>query len=672
MNALYGHAMQTGLKSPMYRLSLSDAELADHLQAANVPTLLATLAHLTGEDRWLEPPFTPTLRRDLDDHDDGGLPAEVVQRIREDAFMVLREIRDGERPVASTPDPDRLVRILESSVGEPVPADYGQLLGEELGIYPRSGVPRSAAEVRADFHVAIIGAGLSGLCLAIRLEQAGIGYTVFEKNDDVGGSWEENRYPGCGVDTPSHLYCFSFDQNPDWSRYFVDRDELAGYWQSLADRWGVRKNIRFGTTVESARFDDGTSRWSVVVTDARGTSATIEANAVVSAVGLLNLPALPGIEGIDDFAGPALHTARWDRSIDLTGKRVAVVGTGASAMQFVPAVAEIAGKVTVFQRSPQWAMPHPNQSREVSEAVRALHRNVPHYLGWYRLRVFWRMGDRLHGLLQVDKHYEHPERAINKGNDALRKMLTGYIHAQLDGRPDLIEKSVPSYPVYGKRLLIDHGWYTAIRRDNVELVTDPIERITPTGIRVAGDAEYEFDVIAFATGFDAVNVLGSIDVYGRQGRSLHEQWGDDDGRAYLGITVPGFPNFFCLYGPNTNTGHGGTVIAGTEMQVQYVTKLLARMIDDGLEAVEVRQDVFDAYDKELSEVLDNSIWCHPGMSTYYRNSKGRVVTNSPWKYIDYWRRTHEPRMEDFIVTAGSAATESGLPVQTNLCATSGE
>ncbi|BBY73190.1 monooxygenase [Mycolicibacterium parafortuitum] len=649
--------MQSGTGSSSRLSLLSDAELTELLQSANIPTLLAAMAHLTGEDRWIQAPYTPTPRRDIDDHDDGGLSADLVQEIRENAFTVLRELRDGERTVAATPSPERLVQILSVSVGEPLPADYGQLLGEELGIYPRSGVPEAPAEVRGAFHVAIIGAGLSGLCLAIRLEQAGIGYTVFEKNDDVGGSWEENLYPGCGVDTPSHLYCYSFDQNPDWTRYFVHRDELAAYWRALADRWGVRPRIRFGTTVESARFNEETARWEVRVTGREGSVDVVEANAVVSAVGLLNQPAMPRIAGLEDFEGPSLHTARWDRSIDLTGQRVAVIGTGASAMQFVPAAAEIAGSVTVFQRSPQWAMPHPNQSREVSEAVRALHRHIPHYLGWYRLRVFWRMGDRLHSLLQVDNDYEHPDRAINKGNDALRKMLTGYIHAQLDGRPDLIEKSVPSYPVYGKRLLIDHGWYTAIRRDNVALVTDPIDQITPAGIRMADGTEHDFDVIAFATGFDAVNVLGSIDVFGRGGRSLHAQWGSDDGRAYLGITVPGFPNFFCLYGPNTNTGHGGTVIAGSEMQVQYVTNLIAQMIDEDVASVEVRQDVFDSYDDELGQVLANSIWTHPGMSTYYRNSKGRVVTNSPWKYIDYWRRTHQPNMEDFTVARSAAGLQ---------------
>jgi 4-hydroxyacetophenone monooxygenase len=655
--------MRTGFDSAANLSPLSDNEIVELLASANIPTLLAAIAHITGEDRWTEAPFTPTLRRDIDDHDEGGLSADVVQKIRSEAFVVLRELRDGERAPASPPSPERLVHILGTSVGESLPDDYGQLLGEELGIYPRSGVPQAPAEVRAAFKVAIIGAGLSGLCLAIRLEQAGIGYTVFEKNDDVGGSWQENLYPGCGVDTPSHLYCFSFDQNPDWTRYFVHRDELAEHWHSAADRWGVRKNIRFGTTVETARFDAETSRWRLRVTGADGVVDEVEANAVVSAVGLLNQPALPSIDGIDDFDGPCLHTARWDRSIDLTGKRVAVIGTGASAMQFVPAAAKIAESVTVFQRSPQWAMPHPNQSREVSAAVRSLHRHIPHYLGWYRLRVFWRMGDRLHSLLQVDKDYEHPTRAVNKGNDALRKMLTGYIQTQLEGRPDLIAKSVPSYPVYGKRLLIDHGWYTAIRRDNVELVTDRIDRVTATGIRLCDGSDHEFDVIAFATGFDAVNVLGSVDVHGRDGRSLHEEWGRDDGRAYLGITVAGYPNFFCLYGPNTNTGHGGTVIAGTEMQVQYITQLLAQMIDGDLATVEVRPDVFDAYDDELGDVLNNSIWTHPGMSTYYRNSRGRVVTNSPWKYIDYWRRTHKPAIDDFLIVRAADRSSNHDRVQ---------
>lgn len=649
MNTLYGHYMQQTTTPGSAPDSFTDQDLRDALADANLPTLLAALAHVTGEDRWIESPFVPTLPPDLGDHDSGGFAEEVQDRIRAEAFDVLRRLRDGEVEPAPQPDPDRLVRILSATLGEVLPEGYGHLLGEELGIYDRSSVPVSTVGEQSPLRVAIIGAGLSGLCLAIRLEQARIPYVVIEKNDDVGGTWHENFYPGCGVDTPSNLYSLSFALNPDWTRYFAGRDELAEYWRSLADRWDVRRNIVFSTEVVSAAYDEEQASWKIVTRAADGLEDELDADILVSAVGLLNRPSVPAIRGLDTFEGPCLHTARWDREIDITGKRVAVIGTGASAMQFVPAAAGVASEVRVFQRSPQWAMPHPNYRRDIPDGVAFLNRHVPNYQGWYRLRLFWRMGDKLHGLLQIDPEYPHPDRAINRGNDRLRKILTSHIESELEGRPDLLAKSLPSYPPYGKRLLIDNGWFRTIRRDDVDLVTENIETVTPRGVRTTDGTEYEADIIVLATGFDAVQVLGSVDIRGRDGTSLREVWGDDDGRAYLGITVPGFPNFFCLYGPNTNTGHGGTVVAGTEIQVQYVTSVLAEMIDEGLASIEVRQDTFDRYDDELGEALSRTIWTHPGMTTYYRNSRGRVVTNSPWLYIEYWRRAHQPNMDDFEV-----------------------
>lgn len=629
----------------------TDQELHEALAQAHIPSLLAAMALLTGEDRWLEPPFAPGPAPDLGDHNTGGLPDEVLARARSESADVLRRWRDGELVPAPVPEPGRLVRLLNASLSDVLPEDYGQLLGAELGIYPRGGRPAGDTE---GLEVVIIGAGASGLCLASRLAESGIPYVIVEKNDDVGGTWHENVYPGCGVDTPSHLYSLSTEPNPEWSRYFAPRDELAGYWRSIADKHGIRPNIRFSTEVVDATWDEHDCQWQVRVRDASGAESELRAAVLVSAVGLLNQPSVPAIDGADSFAGPALHTARWDRNLDLAGKRVAVIGTGASAMQFVPAAAKIAGEVRVFQRSPQWAMPHPLYKSEVPAAVHFLNRTVPYYQGWYRLHLFWRMGDRLHRLLQIDPDYPHPDRAINKSNDRLRAMLTAYIEQQLAGHPDLLAKSVPSYPVYGKRLLIDNGWYRTLKRDNVDLVTEPIDRITPAGVRTSDGRDYEADMIVYATGFTSVDILGSIDVYGRDGRSLHKQWGTDDGRAYLGITVPGFPNFFCLYGPNTNTGHGGTVIAGTEMQADYITKVLAEMADNDLASVEIRPDVFDAYDTELEAALERTIWTHPGMTTYYRNSKGRVVTNSPWKYGDYWRRTHQPDLGEYTVRPSHA------------------
>ncbi|MGW9265657.1 flavin-containing monooxygenase [Gordonia terrae] len=639
----------------------TDEQLALALEHANLPILLGSLALLTGDDRWIEEPYLPTAPPDLGDHDTGGFEPELAERIRREAGATLRAWRDGDLDVADAPAPERLSRILSVMLAEPLPDDYGQLLGEEMGLYRRHSVPWSAPT--DGFRVAIIGAGISGLAMAIRLEQAGIDYVLIDKNDDVGGTWHENVYPGCGVDTPSYLYALSFDPKPDWSSYFAPQHELAEYWRTLAERHGVLAKTRFATAVDLAQFDAQRSSWQLTLRSVHsGQIESLDASVVISAVGLLNQPSIPDLPGLADFDGPTLHTAQWDPTLDLRGKRVAVIGTGASAMQFVPAAAEIADEVRVFQRTPQWAMPHPLKRAEVDDSAHWLNEHIPFYLAWYRARLFWRMGDKVWRLLQVDRDYPHLGRAINKGNDRLRAMLTAYIESELADHPELLAKSLPDYPPYGKRLLIDAGWFRTLRRENVDLITDGVAKITPSGVSTTAGTDFDADVLVLATGFRSVDVLGSIEVRGRDGKTLREVWGEDDGRAHLGITVPGFPNFFCLYGPNTNTGHGGTVIAGTEMQIQHVTALLATMIDDDLDTVEVRPEAFEAYNRELDEALEDTVWHFGGTTTYYRNDRGRVVTNSPWRYVDYWRRVHQPDPDDFITTrAPETAAEDSTP-----------
>ncbi|MCF8601993.1 NAD(P)/FAD-dependent oxidoreductase [Gordonia sp. HY442] len=629
----------------------TETELDSALAEANLPILLGSLALLTGDDQWVLEPYLPTAPTDLGDHDSGGFDEATAARIRENAREVLLRWQSGELTAPTDPPtPERIAAILSVMLAEPIGPEYGPLLAEEMGLAPRHTEPEQASTT--PFHVVIIGAGISGLAMAVRLGQAGIDYTIVDKNDSVGGTWHENIYPGCGVDTPSYLYALSFDPKPDWSGYFAPQSELNAYWNELAARHGVDEHARFSTKVHVASYDEAASSWTVTIGPADGDepTETLTADVVVSAVGLLNQPSVPKIPGLDEFTGPALHTARWDDSIRLEGKRVAVIGTGASAMQFVPASAEVADQVTVFQRTPQWAMPHPLKGESVDDAKHFLNAHVPFYVAWYRSRLFWRMGDKVWKLLQVDPDYPHLGRAVNKANDRLRAHLTAYIEHELAEYPDLLDKSVPDYPPYGKRLLIDAGWFRTLTRDNVDLVTDGIETVTSTGVRTTDGVEHEADVLVLATGFKAVDVLASIEVKGRDGRDLHETWGEGDGRAYLGITVPGFPNFFCLYGPNTNTGHGGTVIAGTEMQVQHVTSLISSMIDRRLASVEVREDVHDAYNTELDEAMASTVWDFGGTTTYYRNDRGRIVTNSPWRYVDYWSRVHEPNEADFIVT----------------------
>jgi 4-hydroxyacetophenone monooxygenase len=626
-----------------------DARFREGVAHANVPTLLLVLVQLTGDMRWLEDPYRPIRSRGVDDNPTGGLPEPIQDEIRAAALDAILAWRAG-RPVA-LPDPsdELLVRMLSVSMGEEVPPEYGPMIAWELGL-PRAmaAEPEEPVEPPDGFNVLVIGAGISGIAAAVKLQEAGIQYSVVEKHGTVGGTWWENRYPGAGVDTPSALYSFSFAEN-DWSLYFALRDELHDYLERVASEFGIRPKIRFNTEVISASYDEPHQEWTVRVRRPDGALETLSANVVISAVGAFNRPKMPAIPGLDRFDGRCVHTARWPDGLELSGKRVAVIGNGASAMQVLPAIADDAASVTAFQRSPQWAAPFDQFQRPVPEPVRFLAREVPLYRKWYRVRSGWTFNDRIHPALQKDPAWPHPERAVNEINDRHRKFLTRYIESEIGDRPDLLEKVMPDYPPFGKRILLDNGWYRSLTRDDLDLVTEPIEEIRADRVVTRSGAEYEVDVIVFATGFDVVRFLSTIEVRGRSGRSIRETWDDDDARAYLGTAIPDFPNFFMLYGPNTQAGHGGSLIGATEAQLHYILDLLQRMFRHGIGSVECRQGVYDAYNQRVDEAHERMVWTHPGMSTYYRNSRGRVVVNTPFRIVDFWHMTRTADLDDYVV-----------------------
>jgi 4-hydroxyacetophenone monooxygenase len=624
-------------------------ELRAALDEAHLPTLLMAMATLSGDDTWLREEWRPAAPRGAEEDNTGGLPPEVQAEIRAAAFELILAWRAG-KPAADPPPPDRLLQMLEISLGPgtTLPPGLAPLLAEELGVASRD-VPIADPPPADEFHVVIIGGGFGGLCAGIKLQASGIAFTILEKNDELGGTWHENTYPGCAVDTPSHLYSFSFAQRADWPRYFARRDDLHAYLLSLADDYGLHPFLRCGREVESIVWQDDRHRWDITVRTAGGGRETLTANVVISATGYLNRPAYPDIEGLDDFAGPCMHTARWRSDVEIAGRRVAVLGTGASAMQLVPAIAGVAGRVIVFQRSPQWGLPNPNQPRAVPEAMQLLMRDVPGYLGWYRLRLVWNFGDRLFPALQIDPDWPHPDRAVNAVNDRHRQFLTRYILSELGDRTDLVDKCLPTYPPYGKRPLLDAGWFRTVARDDVEVVTDRVSRITPRGVVVETGEEIPVDVLVLATGFQNLNLLSPIEVRGRSGRTLRETWGEDDGTAHLGITVPDFPNLFLLLGPNTIAGHGGSAALAIEMETRYIMRMIARMVEDGITSVECRKDVHDAYVERIDDALSRTIWAHPGMTTYYRNSRGRVVSTMPWTNSEYWHMTREPDLGEFHV-----------------------
>lgn len=627
-------------------------------EGANVPTLLMVLVQLTGDRRWLAEPYRPSVGRGLSDNDSGGLSDDVQAEIREAAISAILAWRDGGPVAIVEPSEELLVEMLSAAMGEPVPVEYGPMIAAELaGGSSRPSGPASSPP--AGFDVIVIGAGASGLCASVYLQQLGVEHTIIERNATVGGTWLENHYPGAGVDTPNHLYSFSF-MTFDWSRYFALRNELHAYLEAVADRFDVRRRIRFDTEVTGAVFHEPSQRWHVTVRRPDGVIEMRSASVVISAAGIFNPPVIAPIPGLDRFEGSWFHTARWPEGLDLVDRRVAIIGNGASAMQIGPAIAPEVRALTLFQRSPQWAAPFEQFQRPVAPAVRALLRTVPLYRLWYRLRLGWTFNDRVYPSLQKDDEWAHPARSLNAINDGHRAFFTRHIESELGDRHDLLERVVPDYPPFGKRMLMDNGWFRMLTQEHVELVTDPIHEVRADRIVDGTGTEHEVDVIIVATGFDVIHFLTTYELHGRDGRTLQEAW-DDDARAFLGLAVPGFPNFFCLYGPNTQPGHGGSLLFVIERQMHYVCDLLVQMWRNDLATVECRRDVHDDYNDGVDRAHEQMVWTHPGMETYYRNTKGRVVVNLPYRNVDLWHMTEHADLDDYVV-APRRATHSAVGV----------
>ena len=627
-------------------LSPEEQIFSDAIDVANIPTLLMVLVQLTGELHWLEEPYLPKRQPGLGDNDTGGLEPRHQQEVREAALEAILAWRNG-RPIAlPEPDYDLIVRMLSVSMAESVPTEYGQFTAAQLGQVkfldhqPISSPP--------DFNVVVIGAGVSGLCAAINLQMLGINFQVIERNSTVGGVWWENSYPGAGVDTPNHLYSYSFAPY-DWQKYFCLRDELHGYLEHVCDSFEVRDTIRFETTVERIEYQNQKQNWLVTLCLPDGSQEQTEANVMISAAGIFNPPVSPDIDGLEDWEGEQWHTARWPETADLQDKKVAIIGNGASCMQIGPEIQNEVESLTIFQKSVHWAAPFEQFRKEVPDPLRFLLREVPLYRNWYRVRLGWTFNDRIHSALHKDPDWEHPERSLNAQNDAHRAYFTNHVISELgDHASELLDRVLPTYPPFGKRMLMDNGWYRMLRNPKVQLVDERISNVDANSLTTEDGSEYEADVLVLATGFDVLNFITTYEAQGRSGTSLMSQWEQDNAQAYLGTVVPNFPNFFTLYGPNLQPGHGGSLIFVVEMQVRYIMDVIQKMLDQNLGAVEIRQDVHDRYNEDVDQAHTQMVWTHPGMESYYRNERGRIVVNSPWRNVDFYAMTREADLSEYL------------------------
>lgn len=635
--------MQSPLSNPpMPAAEVNRTLLKDGIANANIPALLMVLYQMTGEATWLQEPFAPGRSPGLDDNDSGQLPDEVQAQIRTAAEEAIEAWLAGKPLAIERPTNLRLAEMLSVAMTEHVPEEYGDIVAAGMG-YDLE--PTAEAAIAADKTAIVIGGGVSGICAGIELGKLGIDYTLFEKNEDFGGTWFENRYPGCGVDTPSLTYTFSCRPN-DWSMYFPLRDEIEGYLLDTAREFGLYDKARFRTHVEEARWNTATDQWDVTITTPDGKRETHSADYLFSAVGILNIPKYPQIDGLDEFAGEVYHTSRWPAEADLSGKRVAVIGNGASGMQVAPAIADEVSRMTIFARSKQWAAPFPQFRKKVPEGVRYLMQVVPLYRAWLEQRLSWTFNDRVHGTLFRDPEWEHPERAVNEINDAHRRVFTRYVEEQLQDRPELIERVLPEYPPFAKRMLLDNGWFRTIKKPHVDLIPEHLAKVDGNTLSTSSGETVEADVIILATGFQTTNVLGSYDIVGREGQLLRDHWGEDNASAYLGTLVPGFPNFFILLGPNVGSGHGGSMIRNIENQMHFAGQVVQCAEAQEASTVEVKETAYTDYSRRIDDAHDRLVWTHPGTENWYRNSQGRVVAITPWRNDAFWRMTRSPDEAD--------------------------
>jgi 4-hydroxyacetophenone monooxygenase len=573
-----------------------------------------------------------------------AVPEQLKQKVRDRLVAVLKDYATSGKTPPKSLSPETLQHMMSAGVGQSVPEEYVPLLIEEMRL---GEVDTRTVHWRcdpttlplSDFKVVVIGAGFAGICAAVHLKEAGIPFTILEKNETVGGTWYENDYPGCGVDTPNHFFSYSFNPNNQWSHHFSKREEIWNYIEQTADKYDLRKHIQFGAEVTTAEFDEGKALWKVAFRDAGGSCEQVECNAVITAVGQLNRPSIPRIPGLEKFSGAHFHTARWDKSINLEGKRVAMIGTGASAMQAAPAIAPDVARLTVFQRTPHWSMVNQNYHKSVAGGQRWALQNIPFFSEWCRFQLFWASSDGFHSSLKVDPDWPMPEVSLNAVNHKMRESIIAHIRNELDGDEELIAKCIPSYPPYGKRMLRDNNWFKMLKRPNVELVTGSVARITENSIVMGDGIEHPVDVIILATGFQAAKILWPMEIKGRDGLTIRGVWGDDDPRAYKGMTVPGFPNLFVTFGPNTNLAHGGSAIFHFECQVHYMMQALREMIEKDYATIEIQRDVHDCYNNQVDAQCRNMVWSHPGVNSWYKNKHNRVTVTSPWRLVDYWKLT---------------------------------
>lgn len=623
-----------------------DEEMARHaIDIADLNALRLALYQITGEEG------LANLHLEQEPVRDGAMYMTVVaaadrEEVKARALDYLRA--NFGRPAPPPPDRVEACRLIRIFAGDDTMPEallrfgYEQLAFED---FPR-GVDwpaQPSAQALSNFNVAIIGAGISGIAAAIQLHRLRIPFVVIERQPGIGGTWQLNRYPDARVDTTSYIYQYTFEKYK-WSEYFASRDENVRYLEHVAQKYGVRDKIRLGTSLTEARWDEELSKWQLCLQSADGARDTLAVNVVISASGLFSTSKVPDIPGIRSFEGELFHSTEMEAEFPLDGKRVAIIGTGSTGSQMMPAIARRAEELAIFQRNPQWVSFLPNYRHKVQPEVHWLHDHFPYYWNWYLLTMHLTQLE-MQKCQTHDREWQRQGGTISERNDRLRQSLADYIRHIVGHDPELYQKCLPPYAPLVRRLVVSNGWYEALCRPNVHLITEPIDRFTPHGIATRDGAEYAFDTVILATGFQVAKYLWPVDYVGRDGTTLEDLWHTDGARAYLGMVMPKFPNFFMFYGPNGQP-RAASFHTWAEAWSRYVAQAIVALIMQNADSIEVREDVFTDYNDRMDEATKELLWTEEG-SSYYVNEHGRSGVNLPWETTIYHEWIARMNPDDF-------------------------
>ncbi|MFM0347795.1 flavin-containing monooxygenase [Paraburkholderia sp. RL17-347-BIC-D] len=655
------------------RRRLDSDELRKYLADVDPSLLLAALVHITRDpgllDRYgshLQAADKGELARGVKVIDTivgvatvPTIAPDIRQEMIELAVSRLdKDTRDQEEYLSGYDfDIDTFIRMATLVVGQPVDPEYADMFLEQTGfVRPLPVLPQSGKHPTERIELAIIGAGMTGVAAAIQATDRGFKYRIFESSDKVGGVWSMNDYPGVAVDTPAMYYSLSFEMNPSWSNYYPKGPEYFHYMEGLVYKHKMLDRIEFNSEVLKVQWIDEAQEWELTVVKNGRYTSKYRATSVMTCAGHLNRPLYPDLQGRDTFKGISIHANRWKHDADIRGKRVGIIGTGATGVQVIGKIAQEVGHLTVFMRQPMWIAPNRVGDGAVSEDKRWARQNLPYFQHWDRLKAYWSFSDNFgYPVVRAEPEWAKTHVSISPANDRAMQFFLDYLNSCFGEGTELARKMTPNYAPLGKRIVRDPfdfapgGFYYSLTLPHVDVETSKVVRVVPDGILTADGKLIELDVIIYATGL-TLDWLSPIEVIGRGGVRLSDEWRDNNPSTYLGGMVPKFPNLFVNCGPHTGAAHAGGHNFMAEVVNHYAMECLQMLVEEDAKSIEVTQEAFEDHNRKIDETMQGSVWAWERRAhTYYTNQKGRPILPTPYRHVDFWKMTREPKRDAFIL-----------------------